>query len=137
MVSEFSEKQKTFIASQGVLRLNSLTREGEVHSVPLCFAFDGRNFYVHCANEGAKRWRNLKKNPAASVELDSYTEDWSGNKGLLVYARAIFLQPGQEEQRKALSLLKEKYVQYRERFKLNDSVAILKLEPSRIMSWFL
>ncbi|MGA2625527.1 MAG: pyridoxamine 5'-phosphate oxidase family protein [Candidatus Bathyarchaeia archaeon] len=137
MVSEFSEKQKVFIASQGVLRFNSLTADGQIHSVPLCFAFDGRNFYVHCGNTGAKRWRNLKKNNVVSVELDSYVDDWSGNKGLLVYGKAVFLQPGQEEQRKGISLLKEKYVQYREKFKLNDSTVIVKLEPSKIMNWFL
>jgi nitroimidazol reductase NimA-like FMN-containing flavoprotein (pyridoxamine 5'-phosphate oxidase superfamily) len=137
MVGEFSEKQKVFIASQGVLRFNSLTAKGQIHSVPLCFAFDGRSFFVHCANRTAKRWRNLQENDVVSVELDSYTEDWSGNKGMLVYGKAKFLQPGQEEQRKGLSLLREKYVQYRERFKLNDSTMIAKVEPSKIMSWFL
>src|SRR5208337_4544514 len=137
MVSEFSEKQKVFIASQGVLRFNSLTPDGQIHSVPLCFAFDRRNFYVHCANRSAKRWRNLKKNNVVSVELDSYVDDWSGNKGILVYGKAMFLEPGQEEQRKGISLLKEKYVQYREKFKLNDSIVMVKLEPSKIMNWFL
>ena len=137
MVNEFSEKQKAFIASQGVLRFNSLTPDGQIHCVPLCFAFDGRNFYVHCGNAGAKRWRNLRKNNIVSIELDSYTDDWSGNKGLLVYGKATFLPPGQEDQRRALSLLKERYVQYREKFKLNDSTMIVKLEPSKIMNWFL
>jgi len=101
MVDQFSEKQKAFIASQGVLRFNSLTPDGSA---------------------GAKRWRNLRKNNVASIELDAYMDDWSGNRGLLVYGKATFLQPGQEEQRRAMSLLKEKYVQYRERFKLNDSM---------------
>ena len=137
MVTEFSEKQKVFISSQGVLRFNSLTPDGQIHSVPLCFAFDGRNFYVHCANKGAKRWRNLKKNSVVSVELDSYVDDWSGNKGVLVYGKAIFLESGHEDQRKGISLLGEKYVQYREKFKPNDSIAIVKMEPSKIMSWFL
>jgi nitroimidazol reductase NimA-like FMN-containing flavoprotein (pyridoxamine 5'-phosphate oxidase superfamily) len=137
MVSEFSEKQKTFITSQGVLRFNSLTPDGQIHSVPLCFAFDGRNFYVHGANRNAKRWRNLKKNNVASVELDSYVDDWSGNRGILVYGNATFLEPGQEGQLKGMRLLKEKYVQYRERFKLDDSILMVKLEPSKIMSWFL
>jgi hypothetical protein len=66
MVSEFSEKQKIFIASQGVLRFNSLTPDGQ-----------------------------------------------------------------------GISLLKEKFVQHREKFKLNDSIVIVKLEPSKIMNWFL
>ncbi len=135
MVSEFSEKQKAFITSQGVLRFNSLTPDDQIHSVPVCFAFDGRNFYIHCANRGAKRWRNLKKNSVASVELDTYIDDWSGNKGILAYGKAVFLEPDQEEQRKGISLLKEKYVQYREKFKLNDSTVIVKLEPAKIMSW--
>jgi nitroimidazol reductase NimA-like FMN-containing flavoprotein (pyridoxamine 5'-phosphate oxidase superfamily) len=140
MVIEFSEKQKNFIASQGVLRFNSLTTDGQIHSVPICFAFDGRNFYIHCANTGAKRWRNLKKNNVVSVELDVYVDDWSRNplainKGILVYGKAMFFESGQEEQRKGMSLLKQKYVQYREKFKLNDSIVIVKLEPSKIMSW--
>jgi nitroimidazol reductase NimA-like FMN-containing flavoprotein (pyridoxamine 5'-phosphate oxidase superfamily) len=137
MVSQFSEEQKAFIASQGVLRFNSLTPDGQIHSVPLCFAFDGRNFYVHCGNKDAKRWRNIKKNSVVSVELDSYVDDWSGNRGILVYGKAIFLQPGNEEQREGISLLKEKYVQYREKFKLNDSIVVVKLEPFKVMSWFL
>ena len=137
MIDQFSEKQKAFIASQGVLRFNSLTPEGQIHCVPLCFGFDGRNFYVHCGNTGAKRWRNLKKNNLVSLELDFYTDDWSGNKGLLVYGKATFLQPGEAEQRVAISLLKQKYVQYRERFKLNDATQMVKVEPSKIMNWFL
>lgn len=137
MVNEFSERQKAFIASQGVLRFNSLTPDLQIHCVPLCFAFEGGNFYVHCGNTGAKRWRNLKRSDVVSVELDAYTDDWSGNKGLLVYGKATFLQPGQDEQRNAISLLKEKYVQYRERFKLNESIPVLKVEPSKIMNWFL
>jgi hypothetical protein len=80
MVNEFSERQKAFIAGQGVLRFNSLTPDGQIHCAPLCFAFDGRNFYVHCGNTGAKRWRNLRKNNVVSLELDSYTDDWSGWK---------------------------------------------------------
>lgn len=136
MVSEFSANQKAFIVNQGVLRFTSITPDGQIHCVPLCFAFDGRNFYVHCANRSAKRWRNLRKNNLVSVELDSYTDDWSGNKGILVYGKGAFLEPGQEEQRKGISLLREKYVQYREKFKLNDSTVILRFEPSKIMSWF-
>jgi nitroimidazol reductase NimA-like FMN-containing flavoprotein (pyridoxamine 5'-phosphate oxidase superfamily) len=137
MVNGFSERQKAFISSQGVLRFNSLTPDGQIHCVPLCFAFDGRNFYVHRGNTGAKRWRNLKRNNVVSVELDAYTDDWSGNKGLLVYGKATFLQPGQDEQRRAMSLLKEKYAQYRERFKLNDSIPMVKVEPYKIINWFL
>jgi nitroimidazol reductase NimA-like FMN-containing flavoprotein (pyridoxamine 5'-phosphate oxidase superfamily) len=137
VVSEFSEEQKAFIANQRVLRFNSITPDGQIHSVPLCFAFDGRNFYVHCANRSAKRWRNLRGNNVVSVELDSYVDDWSGNKGILVYGKAMFLEPGQQEQRKSTSLLREKYVQYREKFKLDDSILMVKFEPSKIMSWFL
>jgi len=137
MVGEFSEKQKGFIASQRVLRFNSLTEDGRIHSVPLCFAFDGRNFYVHCANTGAKRWQNLRKNNVVSVELDYYVDDWSGNKGVLVYGKSTFLEPGGEGHSKGMSLLKGRYTQYREKFKVNDAVGLVKVEPSKIISWFL
>ena len=66
-----------------------------------------------------------------------WTTGGSGNKGVLNYGKATFLEPGVEEQRKDLSRFKEKYVQCREKFKFDDSTVIVKFEPSKIMGWFL
>ena len=71
----------------------------------------------------------------ASVELDYYNDkNWKENKGVLIYGNAMFLQHGQQEQGKALALLKEKYVQYQDW--LGDSTVMVKFEPSEIVNWF-
>lgn len=123
---------KSFIESQRVMRFNSLTPGGRIHSVPICYAFDGVNLYAHARSKETRRWRNIIKNETASVEVDSYSDDWSQLKGVLVDIKPSFVDAG-PEQKKALSLLRSKYKQYRTM--LDDSTPVVKMEPERVVSW--
>ena len=114
------------------MRFNSLTPGGRIHSVAICYAFDGANLFAHARNKEAKRWRNIVENKTASVEIDSYSDDWSRLKGVLIYARPIFVDAG-PEQKNALSLLRSRYKQYRTM--LDDSTPVVKVEPERVVSW--
>ena len=114
------------------MRFNSHTSSRNIHSIPICFAFDGTNIYAHRANPDAQRWKNVEKNDAVSVEMDHYVDDWSDLKGVMIYGKASFLDSG-PEQKKAVSLLKQKYSQYQQR--LSDSVVVVKVAPTRVISW--
>lgn len=131
-MAAFSSKENSFIESQRVMRFNSLTPEGRIHSVPICYAFDGTNLYAHAKSKETKRWRNIVKKEAASVELDSYSEDWSQLKGILIDIEPSFVEAG-AEQEKAISLLRSKYRQYQTM--LDDSTPVVRMEPKHIMSW--
>ena len=126
-----------FIAAQRVLRFNSISEGTAIHSVPLCFAFDGAGFFVHARRTDAKRWRNVRRNPAVSLELDSYSDDWSQLKGVLVQGRAEFLQSGPAHDL-GLRLLKEKYPQYRDAATgLAPEVPVVRITPTGVTSWYL
>jgi len=114
------------------MRFNSLTPGGSIHSVPICYAFDGANLYAHAKSRQTRRWRNIMKDGTASVEIDSYSDDWSLLKGVLIDVKPSFVDSG-PEQMKGLSLLRGKYEQYRTA--LSDTTPIVKMEPRRIVSW--
>jgi len=80
------------------MRFNSTSGGGEIHSVPVCFAFDGSNFFVHAKRYNAKRWKNIKLNNSVSLELDSYSDDWSKLKGVLILGKAGFLESGHDHE---------------------------------------
>jgi nitroimidazol reductase NimA-like FMN-containing flavoprotein (pyridoxamine 5'-phosphate oxidase superfamily) len=135
--SKFLPSEVDFIGTQHVLRFNSLSEGNAIHSVPLCFAFDGTNFFVHARRVEAKRWKNVRENPAVSLELDNYSDDWSQVKGVLVQGKAEFLQSGSAHDL-GLRLLKEKYPPYREEAAgLAPDVPIVKITPTRMTSWYL
>ena len=126
----FSGLEK-FLHEQKVARFNSLAPSGEIHSVPICYAFDSGVFYFHCANPNLKRWKNLKRRSVVSVEVDHYSDDWSQLRGVLVYGTAAFVFGG-DEQMRGLSFLKEKYSQYE---RLPDSTPVVRFQPTSIISW--
>jgi hypothetical protein len=81
------------------MRFNSLTPSGKIHSVPICYAFDGTSLRAHARSKGTKRWWNIKKNETASVEIDSYSDDWSLLKGVLIDIEPSFVDTGPEQKR--------------------------------------
>ena len=133
----FTPAEAEFIGQERVLRFNSSSGGGDIHSVPICFAFDGTNFYAHARKPDAKRWRNVKGNPSVSLELDSYSDDWSQLKGVLVHGKAEFLDSGPDHDL-GLRLLKEKYHQYREGASaLSSGVPVVRVVPTRVTNWYL
>lgn len=133
----FTEEEAQFIQNERVMRFNSLLESGEIHSVPVCFAFDGKSFFVHARRSNAKRWKNVRSNNLVSLELDNYSDDWSRLKGLLVHGKARFLESGPSHDR-ALSLLRRKYAPYSApRGGLELSVLVVEIVPYRVTSWFL
>jgi len=134
--SRFTEAEREFIRKERVLRFNSLGKAGHIHSVPVCFAFDGNNFFT-VSQISAKRLSNIKANNSVSLELDVYSDDWSKAKGVLVYGTAQFIE-SEDEKKIALNLLKEKYRQYREGpIALSTQSLLLKTVPNEVKSWFI
>jgi PPOX class probable F420-dependent enzyme len=98
-------------------RLATVDAEGRPHLVPICFALDGEVLYS-AVDQKPKRSRrlrrleNIRKNPAVTVLVDHYEEDWSRLWWVRLQGEARVLDDGSESER-ALRLLAEKYAQYR------------------------
>jgi PPOX class probable F420-dependent enzyme len=112
------EVMRARVAEARVGRLGTVTAEGRPHLVPCCFALDG--VVAYSAVDGKpkstlalRRLDNLRANPAVSLLVDQYDDDWSQLWWVRVDGRARVLDGGVEHLW-ALDVLGAKYAQYRQ-----------------------
>ena len=114
-----SRRELEFANSQRVGHLATADRQGVPHVVPVCFAIRGASLYIAIDEKPKaghprrlKRLRNIAENPAVSVVIDRYDEDWSQLGWVRINGRADILEHG-DEVAQALALLRKRYPQYR------------------------
>jgi PPOX class probable F420-dependent enzyme len=114
---------------------------GAPHLVPICFVYDGQAIYSALDHKPKrrtgyqmKRIRNMVENPRVAFLVHHYEEDWQQLSYVLIRGTATVLDSGPERQR-ALALLEEKYVQYRERHLVQSDGLVIKIVPERMQRW--
>jgi len=114
-----AKKHLEFIRSARVARLATADASGEPVVIPICFAFDGKEFFSPIDEKPKnsppgklKRLRNIQENPRVSLVVDRYLEDWRALAYVLVSGHAKISATGRKH-RRAVSLLRRKYPQYR------------------------
>ena len=105
------------IASAKVARLATVSRDGRPHIVPITFAVGDNALYFAVDRKPKstallQRLRNIEANPAVSVLVDHYDEDWTKLWWVRVDGRAQVDRNGSEFDH-AMALLEERYPQYR------------------------
>jgi coenzyme F420-0:L-glutamate ligase/coenzyme F420-1:gamma-L-glutamate ligase len=127
------------LRSARVAHLATADAEGQPHVIPICFAYDGREFFSpidekpkRASARSLKRVRNILENPQVALIVDRYDENWTKLAYILVLGTARVLSRG-ENHRKAVRLLRRKYSQY-------VSMAIherpmIVIKPRRIITW--
>jgi PPOX class probable F420-dependent enzyme len=108
-----------FLRSARVAHLATADRFGKPLVIPICFVFDGKEFFSsidekpkRLSPQRLKRLRNIEENSQVSLVIDRWDEDWRKLAYILVSGRARILLSGQKH-RSAVSLLRKKYRQYR------------------------
>ncbi|MGH8972914.1 MAG: TIGR03668 family PPOX class F420-dependent oxidoreductase [Acidimicrobiia bacterium] len=102
-----------------VARLATVGPGGRPRVVPCCFAVDGDVVYSavdHKPKRTARlaRLADIAANPAVSLVVDHYEDDWSQLWWVRLDGTARVVEDGPEWQR-GVDLLVTKYAQYRER----------------------
>jgi PPOX class probable F420-dependent enzyme len=135
-----TDAEINFVHRQRVARLATADADGHPHVVPVCYAFDGVQFYMpldekpkRVAGKELRRVRNIEARHEASLLIDQYDDDWSKLGYVLVHGRADLLAPGNEIHAQALALLRERYMQYRT-MRLETQLVIM-ITPERVASW--
>lgn len=112
---------------------------GTPHVVPVCFVFDGTAVYSvldqkpkQVSLTRLRRVRNIQANPRVSLVVDHYQEDWRGLWYILLQGEASLVLEG-PEQETAVTLLREKYPQYRDMD--IDGNPVIKISPTRVVAW--
>ena len=108
-----------------VARLATTGRDGAPHVVPITFAVEGDTIYFAVDTKpkrttDLKRLRNIAANPAVSLLVDHYDDDWGRLWWVRVDGTARVIEDGDH----ALELLARKYPQYRATWPPGPVVAI-------------
>ena len=134
-----NRKIGTFIRSARIAHLATADRSGQPLVIPICFAFDGIEFFSpidekpkQISPHKLKRLRNIAENPKVSLIIDRYDEDWQRLAYVLITGRAKILLRGTRH-RRAVLLLRKKYPQYR-RMAI-DEKPIIVISPMRMKTW--
>jgi PPOX class probable F420-dependent enzyme len=123
-----------------VARLATVTPDGRPHVVPVCFALlaiGGRDVIVSGTDEKPKRspslqrLRNVRANPAASLIVDHYEDDWTRVWWVRVDGNGRVVDDGPERDG-AIDALREKYAQYEQ---VGIPGAVLAIEVERWRGW--
>jgi PPOX class probable F420-dependent enzyme len=130
------------LAEARVARLATTDEQGHPHVIPVCFVYDGRDFYTaldakpkRVRPQRLARVRHIQVQPSVALLVDEYGEDWQQLWYILVRGTAELLSGSEgKEQEKARRLLKAKYPQYRAGL-LPDQALLIRIRPRRIISW--
>ena len=121
-----------------VAHLATADASGRPYVVPVCFAWHDSYIYIaldekpkSVAPGRLKRVRNILQNPRVSFLIDRYSEDWSRLSYTLVSGTASLEEPGSTRHIAAISLLREKYPQYREMAIEQQPVIVVAVESVR------
>ena len=138
--ANLTPEQTSFLVRQRVARLVTAADRDEPHAVPVCFAYDGHLIHIALDEKPKdvpptrlKRVRNILENPRVALVADQYSEDWEQLGYILVRGRAELVEPGTEEHRAAVGLLRGKYHQYEE-MKIEEN-PVISIHPERVTSW--
>lgn len=138
--SALTSEQIAFLTRRRVARLATADESGKPHVVPVCFAFHKDSMYIALDEKPKdvppsrlKRVRNILDNPNVALIADRYAEDWSLLAFVMVRGQAALIEPGQEEHRTAVRLLRGKYHQY-EKMAIEEN-PVIAIRSERAASW--
>ena len=128
-----------FVRDARVARLATADPRGTPHVIPICFVFDGRALYSaidekpkRASPRSLRRLRNIMANPRVALVIDHYEENWRRLRYVLVHGTAAIVDRGPEH-RRAITLLRGKYRQYRS-MRL-EGRHVVKIVPLRVRAW--
>lgn len=124
------------LAEARVACLATVDADGRPHLVPITFALDGEALYFAVDQKpkrtaALRRLRNIEANPAVSVLVDHYDEDWDRLWWVRADGTAQVLDQGAAATR-AIDLLVSRYPQYHQ---ARPSGPVVAITLSRITGW--
>lgn len=138
--SHLTVKELAFVQQARVARLGTADEHGMVYLVPVCYAYDGSQFYTPLDEKPKsvdgtqlRRVRNIQLRHTASLLIDQYSDDWSHLGYIFLQGQAGLIEPDTEQHAQALLLLRARYVQYQTmKLELQPVITII---PDHITAW--
>ena len=136
MTSDLAPDQRARVAAAAVARLATVRPDDSPHLVVVTFALEDDRLVTAIdhkpkSTHDLQRLRNVAANPAVSVLVDHYEEDWSRLWWARGDGQAHVVADGPEYDR-AVALLVAKYGQYREQRPAGPAIIV---DISRWTTW--
>lgn len=129
------EQSRSCFAQARVLRLGTADRRGVPHLVPATFAMHGDSIAIAVDHKpkrhmNLKRLANIEENPAVTLLVDHFDEDWNE----LWWARADGVAEVLDNRlaQELVDALVNKYAQYRER---RPAGPVIRIGVKRWSGW--
>jgi PPOX class probable F420-dependent enzyme len=128
-----AEARERFAAAR-VARLATADRYGTPHLVPVVFAVEDDCIYMVTdakpkRTTALRRLGNVRQNPAVTLLVDHYDEDWNELWWARADGRGRVLEPDQPEAVRAIAQLQARYTQQR------ATGAVLAVDVDRWSGW--
>lgn len=129
-----AERRRRFVDAR-VLHLSTADAEGKPHLVPATFAVVGDRVAIAVDHKpkrhsNLKRLRNIQENPAVSLLVDHFDEDWEWLWWVRADGRARVLENVDADE--LVQALLSKYDQYRDR---RPSGPVIEIQVNRWSGW--
>ncbi|MGH7856328.1 MAG: TIGR03668 family PPOX class F420-dependent oxidoreductase [Candidatus Binatia bacterium] len=140
MKSPLDAAARDFLERQRAGRLATADREARPHVIPFVYALVGDSIYFvvdekpKASGKVLKRVRNILENPRVAMVVDVYDEDWSRLEYVMVRGSAA-LVADEEEFRRVLARLRERYPQYREMRLEPGRNPLVRITPDAVNHW--
>lgn len=123
-----------------IARLSTVAPDGKPHTVPIVFCEYERVIYAPLDGKRKRHARlqrltNLATNPQATLLLDEYTADWQDLWWVRIDGGADWFEPDHQEANLIADRLLQKYPQYQDPALMFDTLAYLRLRPTRVSAW--
>jgi PPOX class probable F420-dependent enzyme len=147
MAAQLEPAVIAFLAGARVAHLATVSAKGTPLVMPICFALHRARLFLSLDEKpktgdprDLQRVRNLRANPRAAVIADRWDENWSrlawvhlSGPARVIESNAGGMSPDSDTHALAISLLREKYVQYQD-MDLDDRPAIV-MDIERVRTW--
>jgi len=146
--NELTQAELDFLAASRTGVLGTVAPDGRPRLVPICFAHGGTETPIRIYSplddkpkrvadpHDLARVRDITANPAVSLLVDRWSEDWSALGWLRLDGRADIVEPGAPqsgEHRRAVESLRAKYPQYADH-RLEER-PLIRISVERSRSW--
>ena len=123
------KREREFLGSHELCRLATASRDGRPHVVPVIYALNGEDIVI-AIDYGTKKLKNLRENEHVALVVD----DPNSHHGVMVEATCEILERGKEYLR-LLQILFDRFEYYRKNPWKEGESPILKVRPTKVVSW--
>jgi PPOX class probable F420-dependent enzyme len=140
-----TETQRTFLEAARRAVLATISQNGQPRLVPICFSLDPTRPVLYTPLDdkpkrsadplALARVRDIAADPAVTVLVDRWDEDWSRLAWLRIEGRAVLLPPSADrpEDATAIAALRARYPQYASH--RLETRPLIRIEIERVVDW--